>query len=71
MLRQECTTYQGRYYKIKDSRIRPPALQKPRPPLTIVATGRSSLKIAAKYANKWNSFGAFGLSSQESLAITR
>lgn len=71
MLRQETTTYQGRFYRVIDARIRPTALQKPRPPLTLAAAARMSLKIAAQYANTWNSFGAFGSSPQETLAITR
>jgi len=71
MLRQDTTTYLGDYYQVTDARIRPSAIQKPRPPLTIAAAGPSSLKLAAQYADTWNTFGGFGLSTQENLAITR
>jgi len=71
MLRHESTTFQGVYYQITDARIRPPAIQKPRPPLTIAAAGPVALKIAAQYADSWNTFGGFGLSTQENLAVTR
>lgn len=71
MLREETTTYQGRHYQIADARMRPQTLQKPRPPLTIAAAGPVTLKIAAQYADTWNSYGAFGISSKETLAIMR
>jgi alkanesulfonate monooxygenase SsuD/methylene tetrahydromethanopterin reductase-like flavin-dependent oxidoreductase (luciferase family) len=71
MLRQEATTYEGRYYQVRDGRIRPPCVQRPRPPLTIAAHGQATLRIAAKYADTWNSYGAFGASPQDALALTR
>ena len=56
-LRNEVTTYEGRYYKIQEAvRVVPP-LQQPRPPLTLAAHGPASLKIAAAYADSWNSLG--------------
>lgn len=39
MLRNELTTYQGRYYAITDALMKPAPIQKPRPPLTIAAMG--------------------------------
>lgn len=71
MLRHETTTYTGKYYQVSDARIKPPAIQKPRPPLTIAAAGPGSLKIAAQFADTWNTFGGWGLSPQDNLAITR
>ena len=71
MLRQGTTTYQGRYYQVQDARIRPACLQRPRPPLTLAAHRPTSLKIAARYADTWNSYVAFGASSQDALALTR
>ncbi len=71
MLRRDSTTFRGRYYQISAARIRPPALQKPRPPLTIAAHGPATLRVAARFAETWNSFGGFGLSSQNALAVTR
>jgi alkanesulfonate monooxygenase SsuD/methylene tetrahydromethanopterin reductase-like flavin-dependent oxidoreductase (luciferase family) len=71
MLRHETTTYTGKYYKVTDAAIRPSSIQRPRPPLTIAAAGPGSLKIAAQYADSWNTFGGWGLSPQDNLAITR
>jgi alkanesulfonate monooxygenase SsuD/methylene tetrahydromethanopterin reductase-like flavin-dependent oxidoreductase (luciferase family) len=71
MLRQDTTTYQGRYYQVTEARLRPPAIQKPRPPLVIAAAGQTTLKTVAKYANTWNTYGGWNLSPQESLAVIR
>jgi len=38
--------------------MNPPTIQKPRPPMVIAAMGKSMLKVAAKYADTWNSFGS-------------
>jgi len=54
-LRKRVTTYRGRYYQLKDTAMYPPPVQQPRPPMTIGAHGPSMLKIAARYANTWNS----------------
>ena len=71
MLRQDTTTYTGHYYQVSESRIRPSAIQKPRPPLTIASAGSATLKVTAQFADSWNTFGGFGLSTQENLAVTR
>ncbi len=56
-LRNRVTTYQGRYYQLENTAMAPAPLQKPRPPITIGAMGPSMLKIVARYADTWNSFG--------------
>jgi len=71
MLRQEETTYAGRYYQVTQAAMRPSPMQKPRPPLTIAAHGPTTLKIAAQFADSWNSYGDFNASPAETLAITR
>src|SRR3990172_1818401 len=70
LLRNDVTTYEGRYYQIKDAMMRPPPVQKPRPPLTIAAHRMSAMKIVAAFADTWDSFGGFGLSSNECLRLT-
>jgi alkanesulfonate monooxygenase SsuD/methylene tetrahydromethanopterin reductase-like flavin-dependent oxidoreductase (luciferase family) len=42
-----------------------------RVPLTIAAHGRKALQLAAKHADRWVSYGAFGLDTAELLAVTR
>ena len=56
-LRNRVTSYNGQYYQLKDAVMVPPPVQQPRPPITIGAMGRRMLKLAAKYADTWNSFG--------------
>ena len=69
LLRQETTTYQGRYYQVTDARMRPPAIQKPRPPLVLAAVGQTTLKVVAKFADTWNTYGGWNLSPQQTLDV--
>ena len=57
LLRNETTTYEGRYYRLANASIGPAPLQKPRPPLTLGAHRPRMLGICARYADSWNSFG--------------
>jgi alkanesulfonate monooxygenase SsuD/methylene tetrahydromethanopterin reductase-like flavin-dependent oxidoreductase (luciferase family) len=57
MLRQEITTYSGRHYQLTEAHSRPLPVQRPRPPFTLGAHGPRMLRIVAKYADTWNSFG--------------
>jgi alkanesulfonate monooxygenase SsuD/methylene tetrahydromethanopterin reductase-like flavin-dependent oxidoreductase (luciferase family) len=56
LLRGEVTTYRGRFFQVHEAIARPTPVQRPRPPLTIAAHGRVTLKIAATYADSWNTF---------------
>lgn len=58
LMRQDVTTYDGRYYQLKDAPFRPAPIQKPRPPLTLGAHGPKMLRIVAEYADRWNSHGS-------------
>ena len=58
LLRQEITTYHGRHYQLSEAPNRPPPVQRPRPPFTLGAHGPRMLRIVAKYADTWNSFGS-------------
>ena len=57
LLRNELTTYRGRHYQLADAAFRPGPVQRPRPPLTLGAHGPRMLRIVARYADAWNSFG--------------
>lgn len=71
MLRNEVTTYDGKYYKLNGLVTRPAPIQQPRIPLTIAALGPAMLKIAARYADRWNSYAAGATSPEEALEATR
>lgn len=57
LLRNEVTSYQGRYYRVQEARMRPAPVQRPRPPLTLAAEGPTALKLVAEYADRWVSYG--------------
>jgi alkanesulfonate monooxygenase SsuD/methylene tetrahydromethanopterin reductase-like flavin-dependent oxidoreductase (luciferase family) len=65
MLRNEVTTYQGTYYQVEGSQMHPVPVQRPRPPLSVAALGPKTLRIAAEYADSWNSFPEYGLTVQQ------
>ena len=57
MLRNNTTNYNGEYYTIDGAIMAPEPVQKPRPPFTIAAHVKGSLKIAAELADTWSSYG--------------
>lgn len=57
LLRNETTTFAGKYYRLDGAYVRPAPVQQPRPPLTLGAHRRRMLRICAEYADSWNSFG--------------
>lgn len=57
LLRNETTTFDGRYYQLDGAYVRPGPVQKPRPPLTLGAHKPMMLRICAEYADTWNSLG--------------
>lgn len=54
---QEVSSYDGRYYQLREAPFRPPALQQPRPPFTLGAHGPRMLRIVAEHGDRWNSTG--------------
>ncbi|MHA1638514.1 MAG: LLM class flavin-dependent oxidoreductase, partial [Candidatus Thorarchaeota archaeon] len=57
LLKNERSSYKGEFYNIEEATMFPGPVQKPRPPLTIAAHAKSSLKVVAEYADTWVSFG--------------
>jgi alkanesulfonate monooxygenase SsuD/methylene tetrahydromethanopterin reductase-like flavin-dependent oxidoreductase (luciferase family) len=71
LLRGETVDYKGKHYQVPKMRIRPRPVHIPRPPLCIAAHARESLKLVARYGDIWSSFGGWGLSSPELMAVTK
>ena len=58
LLTQETTTFDGKYYQLKDARNEPKGPQQPHPPICIGGSGeKRTLSITAKYAQHWNFAG--------------
>jgi alkanesulfonate monooxygenase SsuD/methylene tetrahydromethanopterin reductase-like flavin-dependent oxidoreductase (luciferase family) len=55
---QHRTDFEGRFYRLAAAPCEPKPLQSPRPPITVGGTGRGSLKLAAKHADRLNMMGS-------------
>jgi alkanesulfonate monooxygenase SsuD/methylene tetrahydromethanopterin reductase-like flavin-dependent oxidoreductase (luciferase family) len=56
LLRGELVAYTGRHYQVQAAQLSPP-VQRPRPPLIVAAHGDRGLRVAARHADGWTSFG--------------
>jgi alkanesulfonate monooxygenase SsuD/methylene tetrahydromethanopterin reductase-like flavin-dependent oxidoreductase (luciferase family) len=56
-LRDDVSSYEGKYYRTQDLRSRPAPVQRPRPPFLLGAFGPRMLKLVAQYGDTWNAFG--------------
>ena len=56
LLRGERVTREGHHYSVRDAQL-PPPVQRPRPPLVVAAHGDRALRVAARYADGWNTLG--------------
>jgi F420-dependent oxidoreductase-like protein len=56
-LRNDTSSYQGRYYRTEGLRNRPAPVQKPRPPFLLGGFGPRMLRVIARHADCWNAFG--------------
>lgn len=69
LLAQEITTYAGRYCQVEGAVMNPRPVQAPRPPIMVAALGPRMMRLAARYADIWNSL-SFQPSFAEQLAET-
>ena len=70
LLSNEVTTYEGRYYQVKDAAMNPRPIQHPCPPIVIAGLGPSMIKVAAQSADTWNSL-SFVADFEEQIEETR
>jgi len=70
LLREEETTFQGRFYKTDAAALRPRPVQSPRPPIIVAAMGPVMLGHAARHADIWNSI-SFAKTFEAQLEETR
>jgi alkanesulfonate monooxygenase SsuD/methylene tetrahydromethanopterin reductase-like flavin-dependent oxidoreductase (luciferase family) len=70
LLRNEETTFKGKYYEVNNAIMNPRPIKKPRPPITIAAMGPKMLKVTAQFADTWNSM-SFEEEFEDQLADTK
>jgi alkanesulfonate monooxygenase SsuD/methylene tetrahydromethanopterin reductase-like flavin-dependent oxidoreductase (luciferase family) len=56
LLRGGAVSFEGQFYRF-DAQMMPVPIQRPRPPIIVAAHGDRGLKIAAEYADGWNTLG--------------
>ena len=61
LLRGELESFEGRFYHFEQAVMAPLPVQRPRPPIVIGATKPKTIRITARWADTWNTFGGFGL----------
>ncbi len=54
---EERTNFEGRYFTMRNAVANPKPVQKPYPPIWIGASGPSTIKLTARYADVWNGNG--------------
>jgi F420-dependent oxidoreductase-like protein len=54
----DTVSYEGHVVSLHDAQLRPPPVQRPRPPIWIGGSGpRRTLPLVARYADAWHAFG--------------
>lgn len=72
LLREDLTTYRGRYFLCEGAETIPGPVQLPRPPITVAAHGPRMLRIAAELGDGWSSWGGYDIDSEDGFfALTR
>jgi alkanesulfonate monooxygenase SsuD/methylene tetrahydromethanopterin reductase-like flavin-dependent oxidoreductase (luciferase family) len=71
LLRARTVSFTGRYYQAREALMHPGPLQHPRPPLIVGALGPAMMRIAARYADRWNTFGGRHVSATAAFEATR
>lgn len=57
LLSSDSVDFDGRWYRTHRAAMSPGCVQAPRPPLLLAAHGRASVRVAARFADTWNTFG--------------
>lgn len=58
----------GTHYRTRGMAVAPGPVQQPRPPLTLAAHGPRTLRLAARYADVWNSITTRDVPAEQALA---
>jgi alkanesulfonate monooxygenase SsuD/methylene tetrahydromethanopterin reductase-like flavin-dependent oxidoreductase (luciferase family) len=55
LLSQEVTTFEGTFYRADGAIMNPRPVQAPRPPITVAGLGPRMMRLAARFADAWDS----------------
>lgn len=69
LMSQERTTFTGQYYRLDDAPLQPRPVQRPRIPILIAAHRARMLRIAARYADQWDTFATLPGTATDGLAV--
>lgn len=56
LMAADTASYAGRYYQLHDAHLEPRPIQRPRIPILVAAHRPRMLRIAARYADQWDTF---------------
>ncbi len=68
---QERTTFDGRYYTMRNAVANPKPVQRPHPPIWVGAGGPAMLRLTARHADVWNVSGSAGRDPASAAAASR
>ncbi len=71
LLRGDLTPFEGRFTTYREAQTAPGCVQTPRPPLIVAAHGPKAMRVTARHADVWSSYGGFGLGFDQLVAVTR
>jgi alkanesulfonate monooxygenase SsuD/methylene tetrahydromethanopterin reductase-like flavin-dependent oxidoreductase (luciferase family) len=54
LLHDRVTTFEGEHHRVAGAIMAPPSVQRPAPPLVVAAIGPRTMRIAARFADRWN-----------------
>lgn len=67
LMRQDRTTFHGRYYQLEDAPFQPKPAQRPRIPIVIGAHRPRMLRLVARHADMWDTFPTIPRSATDGL----
>jgi alkanesulfonate monooxygenase SsuD/methylene tetrahydromethanopterin reductase-like flavin-dependent oxidoreductase (luciferase family) len=68
--RQERTTFTGRFYGVEEAPLDPRPVQQPRIPLLIAAHRPRMLRLAARFADQWDTFPTIAGASTDGVSLS-
>ena len=68
---EERTTFDGRYYTMRDAVANPKPVQKPYPPIWVGSGGPHMLKLTARHADVWNASGNAGREIEDAITASQ